>query len=122
MSNLNHYVRQLRPRTESYIDPVDRIQDLLSEANTDSADVNEIMFGYYVAGTWGKFVDSTKAQQQLELKKGKIGQKAYDSQDEKAKAMADEVIDWSKKGISQKHIVLEVRHDQKLFFCMFVSF
>ena len=28
---LQQYVRQLRPRTESYIDPVDRIQDLLSE-------------------------------------------------------------------------------------------
>ena len=34
MSNLNHYVRQLRPRTESYIDPVDRVQDLLSEGVT----------------------------------------------------------------------------------------
>ena len=94
---LQQYVRQLRPRTESYIPHVDKIQNILSEANTDSADVNEIMFGYYVAGTWGKFVDSTKAQQQLELKRGKIGQKAYDSQDEKAKAMADEVIAWSKK-------------------------
>jgi len=29
MSNLNHYVRQLRPRTESYTPHVDRIQDLL---------------------------------------------------------------------------------------------
>ena len=28
MSNLNHYVRQLRPRTESYIPHVDRIHDL----------------------------------------------------------------------------------------------
>jgi len=32
MSNLNHYVRQLRPRTESYIPHVDRVQNLLSEA------------------------------------------------------------------------------------------
>ena len=48
-------------------------KNILSESkNTDSADVNEIMFGYYVAGGWGKFVDSTKAQQQLELKKGKF--------------------------------------------------
>ena len=32
MSNLNHYVRQLRPRTESYIPHVDRVQDLLVES------------------------------------------------------------------------------------------
>ena len=32
MSNLNHYVRQLRPRTESYTPHVDRIQDLLVES------------------------------------------------------------------------------------------
>ena len=31
MSNLNHYVRQLRPRTESYIPHVDRVQNLLRE-------------------------------------------------------------------------------------------
>ena len=31
---LQQYVRQLRPRTESYIDPVDRVQDLLSEGVT----------------------------------------------------------------------------------------
>ena len=32
MSNLNHYVRQIRPRTESYTPHVDRIQDLLVES------------------------------------------------------------------------------------------
>jgi hypothetical protein len=32
MSNLNHYVRQLRPRTESYTPHVDKIQDLLVES------------------------------------------------------------------------------------------
>jgi hypothetical protein len=37
MSNLNHYVWQLRPRIESYIDPVDRIQNFLSE-NIDLPD------------------------------------------------------------------------------------
>jgi len=34
MSNLNHYVRQLRPRTESYIPHVDKVQNLLSESYT----------------------------------------------------------------------------------------
>ena len=32
MSNLNHYVRQLRPRTESYTPHVDKVQSLFSEA------------------------------------------------------------------------------------------
>ena len=34
MSNLNHYVRQLRPRTESYIPHVDRIQLYLNEGGS----------------------------------------------------------------------------------------
>ena len=42
----------------------------LSGANTDSADVNEILFGYYMTGTWAKKTDfCIKAQKQLELKK-----------------------------------------------------
>ena len=32
MSNLNHYVRQLRPRTESYTPHVDKVQNILSES------------------------------------------------------------------------------------------
>jgi len=37
MSNLNHYVRQIHPRTESYIPHVDRIQDLfITEAKIDA--------------------------------------------------------------------------------------
>ena len=34
MSNLNHYVRQLRPRTESYTPHVDRIQSYLNEGGS----------------------------------------------------------------------------------------
>jgi hypothetical protein len=33
MSNLNHYVRQLRPRTESYTPHVDKIQNILTETS-----------------------------------------------------------------------------------------
>jgi hypothetical protein len=52
MSNLNHYVRQLRPRTESYIPHVDRIQDLLSEGvvgKYNKGDVAEAILGAAVA-------------------------------------------------------------------------
>ena len=34
MSNLNHYIRQLHPRAESYTPHVDRIQSYLTEADT----------------------------------------------------------------------------------------
>ena len=41
MSNLNHYVRQLRPRTESYIPHVDRVQNILSEAKSTASTLFE---------------------------------------------------------------------------------
>ena len=47
MSNLNHYVRQLRPRTESYIDHVDRVQDLfmVAEGGQGGLDYETKVFG-----------------------------------------------------------------------------
>jgi hypothetical protein len=48
MSNLNHYVRQLRPRTESYTPHVDKVQSILSESSTADATNGEkaICFAY----------------------------------------------------------------------------
>jgi len=43
MSNLNHYVRQLRPRTESYTPPVDKIQSYLAEASMPAADWEKVI-------------------------------------------------------------------------------
>ena len=43
--SLKGYVRQLRPITEKYIPPVDRVQNLLSEAmdvTTDNASITEL--------------------------------------------------------------------------------
>lgn len=65
-------------------------------ANTDAADVNEIMLGYYLAKGWSKFVDPGDAKRQLSAKEKKIGPDAAASQAEKAKAMAAEVLKWSK--------------------------
>ena len=50
--NLQPYVRQLRPRTENYIPPVDKIQSLLSEGVTgkyNKGDVAEAILGAAVA-------------------------------------------------------------------------
>jgi len=41
MSNLNHYVRQLRPRTESYTPHVDKVQSILSEAKSTASTLFE---------------------------------------------------------------------------------
>jgi hypothetical protein len=56
MSNLNHYVRQLRPRTESYIDPVDRIQDLFMVAEGGQGGL------YYETKVFGIMMDYQKTR------------------------------------------------------------
>jgi len=77
---------------------VDGFLERLNEmANTDAADVNEIMLGYYLANGWSKFVDNADAKKQLTAKQKKIGEAASIAQEEKAKAMADEVLKWAKQ-------------------------
>ena len=39
MSYLQHYVRQVRPRNETYIPPVDKIQNFLAEELTPDAEL-----------------------------------------------------------------------------------
>ena len=75
------------------------LNQLLTEKtvnNTDAADINEIMLGYYLAGTWGKFNDSNDARTQLQFKIDKVGNDAYSEQNRKAQVMADEVISWAR--------------------------
>jgi hypothetical protein len=67
-------------------------------ANTDAADVNEILLGYYaLGGTWTGFVGAADAKKQLNAKKAKIGEQEYSVQGERAKVMAKESLDWAKK-------------------------
>ena len=47
MSNLNHYVRQIRPRTENYIPHVDKVQSLLHESVTTDATNTEMAICYH---------------------------------------------------------------------------
>lgn len=62
-------------------------------ANTDLSDINEIYLGYYLAGE--KWFDK-KAKQQVDSKKRRVKPEQAKDQMDKAKAMAQEVIVWSK--------------------------
>ena len=50
LMSLNGYVRQLKPRTENYIPPVDKVQSYLTEADTGGATRMEqaIVVGYNI--------------------------------------------------------------------------
>jgi len=71
------------------------------QANTLGADVNEIMFGYFVlGGTWKGFEKSSEAKKHVETRKGEIEAKIndpdeYNNQIGRAKVMADMFLKWS---------------------------
>lgn len=65
-------------------------------ANTDSADINEIQLGFLLSNNWKNFDGANAAKKQLKDKTDKVGTAEYNSQTEKAKAMAKEVLSWSK--------------------------
>lgn len=65
-------------------------------SNTDSADINEIQLGFFLSNNWRNFNDAKAAQTQLKAKQNKVGNAEFNSQTEKAEAMAKEVISWSK--------------------------
>ena len=67
MSNLVHYVRQLRPRTESYIDPVDRVQNILTEAANprNPKPGNATVFEEYVVDAWNQLLINKNAEEKF---------------------------------------------------------
>lgn len=68
----------------------------LIEANTDAADVNEIMMGYFLAGSdWKKFDGSTDAKRQLKAKKAKLTDAQIERQTEQARVQALQVLSWA---------------------------
>jgi len=72
--------------------------DYLNETpNTNAADVNELMMGFFLAGSWSKFDNPNAAKKQIELKKSKITPELFDQQEERAERMAKDTIAWSKK-------------------------
>jgi hypothetical protein len=66
--------------------------------NTDQADINEILLGYYcLGGSWDGYNDAANAKKQLNMKKDKIGEDLYRIQSNRAKVMAKDCIVWAKK-------------------------
>jgi hypothetical protein len=70
----------------------------LTEArNTDVADVNEILLGYYLAGeNWGLFDDPSSVKKQLELKKSKITDRQVEEQEDRASRMSSKTLSWAR--------------------------
>ena len=68
--SLRGYVRQVKPRTENYIPPVDRVQDLLEAAKGINIDVlqKEIPKSNILRAT--VLFDAIKNQTKLETTKG----------------------------------------------------
>jgi hypothetical protein len=70
---------------------------LHEQQNTLLADVNEILVGYYCAGgNWSLFDDASKVKNVLENRKGQISPEAYDDQDGRAQAQAEEAMKWAR--------------------------
>ena len=65
-------------------------------SNTFGADVNEILYGYYMVGSWAKFYDSKGAKDQLSLNQNRISPEEYSDQDGRARVMAIETKKWMK--------------------------
>lgn len=70
---------------------------LYETPNTNAADVNELLMGFYLAGSWAKFDSPAEAKRQIEAKKELISQQLYDAQNERAERMAKEALKWAKK-------------------------
>jgi hypothetical protein len=63
-------------------------------ANTDLSDINEIYLGYFLAGeSWF----DKEAKKQVDTKKKRVKEEQAKDQIEKARVMAQEVVNWAKK-------------------------
>lgn len=74
---------------------VERLMD--EAALTVAADINEIMMGFYLAGgSWDKIANGKDAQQHVEARKKMVKPDEFNDQVGRAKAMAEEVLNWAK--------------------------
>lgn len=72
-------------------------QFIFETPNTNAADINELMMGFYLAGSWAKFDNPAEAKRQIEAKRKKITPELFDQQAERAERMAAETLKWAKK-------------------------
>lgn len=82
------------------MDLSEKINDLLilEIANTLGSDVNEILMGFYIGGAkWDMFDNPDEVQKQLARRKKEISKDEYKDQDGRAKAMAEEALEWARE-------------------------
>lgn len=83
-------------------------EEFLTEAkNTDVADVNEILFGYYCAKeNWGMYDDPSYVRTQYDTKAAKLNDTQIEQQADRARRMAVETLKWASehgyKGVVNK--------------------
>lgn len=71
-------------------------QALDEAANTLGADINEIMTGYFLAGSsWSKFGNGAEAKKAVDERKKQVSPEELKDQVGRAKAMAEEVLAWA---------------------------
>jgi len=67
-------------------------------SNTIGADINEIMMGFFLAGSsWSKFGNGADAKKAVEERKKMVKPEIFDDQVGRAKAMASAVLSWGKQ-------------------------
>ena len=78
--------------------------DYMTEQNTLGADVNEILFAYYIAGeNWKKVDGAANVQKQLKMRRKQLDDAEYVDQEERAKVSAQETLKWcTKNGYNHK--------------------
>ena len=58
--SLKKYIHQVKPREESYVNHVDRIQDLLTEASRPG---NATIFEEYIVDAWNQLLDNGRPKE-----------------------------------------------------------
>ena len=86
----------MNPKLTKLVETV--VSETLNEIrNTVSADVNEILLGYFLlpGQGWGRFHDGAIVKAHLDDRGSEMTQEDWDDQMGRAEAMADAVLDWA---------------------------
>jgi hypothetical protein len=80
-------------------DIIENFTQAMHEAkNTVGADINEIAFGYYAAGSsWDNFVNAEYAKEMLGDRTSQASPEEIKDQQERAKAMLEATLEWAKQ-------------------------
>lgn len=95
MNKANNLDSNLLRLIESVIK--EEVSNLSEQANTVSADVNEILLGYYLlpGSGWGGFVNGKEIKAHLDARGANLDEKDWADQIGRAEAMAQAVLEWA---------------------------